>query len=117
MAEDMKKLAIEQEEQKLEEEKKEMHSHFEFNCQKCPGAGFNTQEEYKAHFKSEWHVENVKRICEKKEMLDFQAFEFYKETLLDKELEEALLEKKSNNKQGGKKNKRKTKKQIEDEEW
>ena len=58
-----------------------------FNCQKCPGAGYETQEEFKHHHKSEWHVENVRRIVDKKPLLDWQAYEFYKETLLDKDLE------------------------------
>jgi hypothetical protein len=64
-------------------------SQFAFNCAKCPGAGYDTQEEYKQHFKSEWHIENVKRQMEVgKELLNWQAFEFYKETLMDKELED-----------------------------
>jgi len=50
-------------------------------------------------------------------MLELQAFEFYKETLLDKELEEALRASKSNNKQEVKKNKRKNKKQLDEEGW
>jgi len=62
-------------------------------------------------------VGNVKRLLEGKEALNFQAFEFYKETLLDKELERSLVSGKSNNNQGGKKNKRKSKKQMDEEEW
>lgn len=31
------------------------------NCQKCPGAGFDLEEDYKTHFKTEWHVENIRR--------------------------------------------------------
>ena len=32
-----------------------------FNCRMCPGANYDTRDEFKAHFKSDWHVFNLKR--------------------------------------------------------
>lgn len=32
----------------------------EFGCQTCPGASFETPEEQRAHFKSDWHRYNIK---------------------------------------------------------
>ena len=42
MEEESKKQKIEEEEKKIEDVKKEIQSQFAFNCQKCPGAGFDT---------------------------------------------------------------------------
>lgn len=80
------------------------------NCTSCKDANFATKEEFKAHYKSEWHLENTKRKM--KSLPPFNEFEFlqWREEEIDKEMFKGKM-----NSKGKKKNKGKGKKNWDDE--
>lgn len=77
---------------KLPEEKEEEKTNYnfetkdpdkkEFKCTSCKSAHFENNIDYRTHFKTKWHVFNLKRKCEKLESL---TEEEYKINELDKE--------------------------------
>jgi len=68
-----KREEIKEEEKKVEEEAPKAKK-MPFQCTKCKDAGFLSNQEYKEHFKSDWHVENVRRHMEKLPILDSEQF-------------------------------------------
>ena len=102
---------INKEEVKVEEVKKEEDEKSEaaFQCIQCVGSGFDTREEYKDHFKSEWHVQNVTRSMSNLRLFSEHEFQCYKETVLDSKTEKQI--KKGNNKR------KKRGKDDDDEDW
>jgi len=53
-----------------------------FKCNSCKDAAFDSNTEFRNHFKSEWHNFNLKRKMEKKTLLNEDE---YKNILFDNE--------------------------------
>jgi len=70
------KIAVENVKEKVSEEKK-------FKCGSCTDAVFNSNQEFRSHFKTEWHNFNLKRKMEKKTLPvteeEFRSLQFDKE--------------------------------------
>ena len=75
-------------------------------CTTWNGAVFETKEEFKTHYKSEWHIENAKRKMTGQQKLSLDEFQIWREEEIDKE----MFEEQNRNKGKGKKKNKKNKK-------
>lgn len=100
--EDISKPIIVSKEEKKGPALKSANQDSQIKCTTCNNIEFETKEEFKSHYKTEWHIENTKRKVSGKPIMGIEEFQKWREDELDKE----IFNLKNKNKNKGKKGKK-----------